>query len=229
MATLYTEIISNIAGSKSARFAAIVSAKAVPTSYFDNNNLSPIFRNPEVSAWEDLTTNTLIIQTAKSGDPVVWRESVWACVRLGVKEILFVGSGISTEDKTSFNGCIVINHVNVSGENPLIGPNDDSFGPRFPDMSNLYPSLIMANLKNCSLGAKLTEGCLLVCYGENAETALEKRIAGRPEIKVISRDVAFGAIAAKHAGIPSAAVVFYPKINPEIVIGLIREFFLKKR
>jgi len=228
MATLYTEIIRKIAGSKSFRFAAIVSANAVPTSYFDDNKLPPIFRNPDVNTWEDITTNTLIIQTTKSGDPVVWRESVRACVRLGAKEFLFVGSGISTKDRTSFKGCIVTNHVNVSGENPLIGPNDDSFGLRFPDMSNLYHPLIMARLKNCLPGAKLTEGRLLVCCGETAETDLEKCIAGRPEIKVISRDVAFGAIAAKHAGIPSVAVVFYPKVNPEIVVGLIREFFQKK-
>ncbi|MFA4838320.1 MAG: hypothetical protein WC703_02430 [Candidatus Neomarinimicrobiota bacterium] len=229
MATLHTEITGKIAGSKSFRRAAIISANAAPASSFDDNEFTVIFRSPDVNVWEDRKTGTLMMQIANSNNPAVWLESVRAGVQLGANEILFVGSGISTDEKTPFSGCIVTNHVNVSGENPLIGTNDESFGVRFPDMSNLYHPSMTGRLKKCSIGETLTEGGLLVCCGENAATNLEKRIAERPEIKVVSRDVAFGAIAAKHAGIPSAAVVFYPKAGLETVIGLIREFFQIKR
>ncbi|PIS27635.1 MAG: hypothetical protein COT43_09530 [Candidatus Marinimicrobia bacterium CG08_land_8_20_14_0_20_45_22] len=229
MMTLYWEIANKIAEGKSFRFATIISAGAAPMSLFDNNEFPIIFRNPGVDILENVSTNAMLMRVENSGDPIVWRESVRACVRSGAKEILFVGSGISTEYKAPYNGCIVTNHVNVSGENPLIGQNDDYLGVRFPDMSNLYHPLLIDRLRAYSDKANLEEGGLLVCCGKTAATDLEKRIAERPEIKVVSRDVAFGAIAAKHAGIPSAAVVFYPNVKPEIVVGMIREYFKNMR
>ena len=58
---------------------------------------------------------------------------------LGIKNLIVTNaSGSLTADLPAGTIMLISDHINLSGANPLIGPNDDAFGPRFPDMSNAY-------------------------------------------------------------------------------------------
>ena len=66
--------------------------------------------------------------------------SACACWRrLGVKSIVFTNAAGGINLKLGRGGLVLISdHINLQGSNPLVGPNDDSLGPRFPDMSEAY-------------------------------------------------------------------------------------------
>ena len=46
---------------------------------------------------------------------------------------------------------LIEDHINLSGDNPLIGPNDESFGPRFPDMSRAYSRTLSAVIQQAAV------------------------------------------------------------------------------
>ena len=74
--------------------------------------------------------------------------------------------------------CHHCDHINFSGANPLIGPNLEEFGPRFPDMSDLYTASIRAALKEkaAEAGIGLQEGVYAMYSGPNYETPAEIRM-----------------------------------------------------
>lgn len=73
---------------------------------------------------------------------------------------------------------VITDHINFLSDNPLWGPNDDSLGPRFPDMIEPYSaSLIdLAETIALSKGIKLQRGVYLACAGPNLETRAEYRM-----------------------------------------------------
>lgn len=76
---------------------------------------------------------------------------------------------------------LITDHLNLMFDNPLIGPNDDSRGPRFPDMSQPYDSELMALAEEIALqsGIKLRKGVLTALKGPTYETAAEVRMIQR--------------------------------------------------
>src|SRR5258705_1284527 len=76
-------------------------------------------------------------------------------------------------------GSIVVttDHINLMGDNPLIGPNDDSLGPRFPDMSEPYARRLIELAERVALGLEipLQRGVFVAVHGPNLETAAEYR------------------------------------------------------
>ncbi len=72
---------------------------------------------------------------------------------------------------------LITDHINLQGQNPLVGPNVDDWGPRFPDMSEPYdPELRrLAEEKALELGIKLQQGVYVAVLGPNLETKAEYR------------------------------------------------------
>jgi purine-nucleoside phosphorylase len=72
---------------------------------------------------------------------------------------------------------IITDHINMLGDNPLIGPNDDSLGPRFPDMSEPYSKKLIALAEQVALALRIrTErGVFVAVPGPNLETRAEYR------------------------------------------------------
>ena len=98
---------------------------------------------------------------------------------LGVKTLVLTNAcgGVNT----AFNPgdlMLISDHLNCSGMNPLIGPNLDAFGPRFPDMSDLYTASLRAAIKEVAAeaGIPLREGVYAMYSGPNYETPAEIRM-----------------------------------------------------
>jgi purine-nucleoside phosphorylase len=70
---------------------------------------------------------------------------------------------------------LIADHINLLGDNPLIGPNDDRLGPRFPDMSQPYDEALRAIARDVAREHKITlrEGVYVAVPGPNLETRAE--------------------------------------------------------
>ena len=73
---------------------------------------------------------------------------------------------------------LIADHINLLGDNPLIGPNDDRLGARFPDMSEPYDARLRALAREVAVGQRivLREGVYVAVTGPNLETRAEYRM-----------------------------------------------------
>ncbi len=101
-------------------------------------------------------------------------------------------------------GTIVVttDHINLMGDNPLIGPNDDSLGPRFPDMSEPYSRALVALAERVALEQKqpLQRGVFVAVPGPNLETAAEYRFLRAVGADVVGMSLVPETIVAVHGG-----------------------------
>ncbi|MCK4237254.1 MAG: purine-nucleoside phosphorylase [Candidatus Krumholzibacteria bacterium] len=97
---------------------------------------------------------------------------------------------------------VVTDHINFMGDNPLIGPNDERLGPRFPDMSEPYCRKYIALLEKVALDMKIhvRRGVLVAVAGPNLETAAEYRFLRRIGADTVGMSIVPETIAAVHAG-----------------------------
>ena len=98
---------------------------------------------------------------------------------------------------------LITDHINFMGDNPLIGPNDDTLGPRFPDMIEPYThSLIeMADSAAASQGIRLQHGVYLACAGPCLETKAEYRMMRSMGADAVGMSTVPEVIVAVHAGL----------------------------
>ncbi|RPI06319.1 MAG: purine-nucleoside phosphorylase [Ignavibacteriae bacterium] len=97
---------------------------------------------------------------------------------LGVENILISNAAGALNPLFKKGDVMAISdHINLLGDNPLIGPNDDSLGPRFPDMSDAYSKELIALAEEAALDLKirLQKGVYVALQGPNLETKAEYR------------------------------------------------------
>ena len=97
---------------------------------------------------------------------------------------------------------LITDHLNFIGDNPLVGPNDDSLGPRFPDMSEPYdkPLLALAHGVAAAKGITLREGVYVAVAGPNLETRAEYKMLRALGADVVGMSTVPEVIVARHAG-----------------------------
>lgn len=98
---------------------------------------------------------------------------------------------------------IISDYINYAGQNPLIGPNEDSFGPRFPDMSETFNPALRALARRVSdqEGIEIKEGTYMWFTGPTFETPAEIRMASVLGADAVGMSTVPEAIAAHHCGI----------------------------
>lgn len=97
---------------------------------------------------------------------------------------------------------LINDHINMFGDNPLIGPNDDELGPRFPDMSDPYTESLRKVAEKVALekGIKMHEGVYLALSGPTMETKAEYRFLRNIGADVVGMSTVPEVIAAVHMG-----------------------------
>jgi purine-nucleoside phosphorylase len=97
---------------------------------------------------------------------------------------------------------LIADHINLLGDNPLIGPNDDRLGPRFPDMSSTYDEALRAAARAVAadLRIPLREGVYVAVSGPNLETRAEYRFLRGIGADVVGMSTVPEVIVAVHAG-----------------------------
>ncbi len=98
---------------------------------------------------------------------------------------------------------LITDHLNLSGDNPLLGPNLDRFGPRFPPMTDAYdPALRAAALEAADRsGVALREGVYVMLSGPSYETRAEMRMLRGLGADAVGMSTAHEVIVARHAGV----------------------------
>jgi xanthosine phosphorylase len=102
----------------------------------------------------------------------------------------------------------ITDHINLMPGTPLIGPNDDRFGPRFFSLANAYDAAERARLKAAArrLGIDLAEGIYLACPGPCFETPAEIRMMRMLGADLVGMSTVPEVIAARHCGLTVIAV-----------------------
>lgn len=97
---------------------------------------------------------------------------------------------------------LIADHINLLGDNPLIGPNDDALGPRFPDMSAAYDRGLRELARQAARDLKLVlrEGIYVAVTGPNLETAAEYRFLRGIGADVVGMSTVPEVIVAVHGG-----------------------------
>ncbi|MBV9624802.1 MAG: purine-nucleoside phosphorylase [Acidobacteria bacterium] len=129
--------------------------------------------------------------------------------RMGIPAVILTNAagGINLEYK---QGALVVikDHINLQGQNPLVGPNDDRFGERFPDMTQAYSKQYREIARRAAerLGKNLSEGVYAALAGPSYETPAEIRYLRTIGADLVGMSTTPEVIAARHMGIAVLAI-----------------------
>jgi purine-nucleoside phosphorylase len=124
---------------------------------------------------------------------------------------------------------VIDDHVNLMGTNPLVGSNDDRFGPRFPDMTEAYSKRLreIADQAAASRGVSIAHGVYVALHGPSYETPAEIRYLRTIGADAVGMSTVPETIVARHMGIevlgiscitnPAAGVLPKPLVHDEVM------------
>lgn len=150
--------------------------------------------------------------------------------RLGVRRIILTNAAGGINTRFTQGALMVIDdHINMLGSNPLVGPNDERFGVRFPDMSAVYsPALrALADESARAAGIPLEHGVYVAVHGPSYETPAEIRFFRTIGADAVGMSTVPEAIAARHLGMDvlgiscitnmAAGVLPQPLVHDEVM------------
>ena len=123
---------------------------------------------------------------------------------LGVKTVILTNAAGGVNTGFASGALMVIDdHINLSGGNPLVGPNEDRFGPRFPDMTEVYSRRLreLADESGRAIGLPLAHGVYVALMGPSYETPAEIRYLRTIGADAVGMSTVAEAIAARHMGL----------------------------
>ena len=128
---------------------------------------------------------------------------------LGIKVLILTNAagGINTRFAPG-DLMVVDDHINLLGSNPLIGPNEERFGVRFPDLSSVYSARLrrLADAAGEAQGIALRHGVYVACHGPSYETPAEIRYLRAIGGDAVGMSTVPEAIVARHMGIEVLAI-----------------------
>ena len=136
--------------------------------------------------------------------------------RLGIRYLFITSAagGLNPEFEAA-DLMIVTDHINLTADNPLIGPNLDQFGPRFPDMAQVYdPHLIdLAKEKAMESGLSLKQGVYVGILGPSLETPAETRFLRMIGADAVGMSTVAEVIVGVHCSLKIMAIVVVTNVN----------------
>jgi purine-nucleoside phosphorylase len=138
---------------------------------------------------------------------------------LGIRRLLLsnVAGGIHPDFRKG-DLVLIDDHINLQSGNPLIGPNPDALGPRFPDMSRPYSPALCSQLREAArkAGVPLKQGVYAAVNGPMLETRAEYRYLRTLGADLVGMSTVPEVIAANHMGLPCAAIsIVTDECDPE--------------
>jgi len=191
----------------------------------------PNLRPPKVAGHKGLVTagtvggvQVIVLAGRVHGYEGYTPEEVTRPVRVlaavGVDAIVFTNSagGVDTTYRAG-DLMIIDDHLNLTGENPLRGPNDERLGPRFPDMTHAYDRKLVSALEKASLslGRPVHRGVYAGVAGPSYETPAEIRMLRTLGASAVGMSTVHEAIVARHSGLRVAGVSVIT--NPAAGVG----------
>jgi purine-nucleoside phosphorylase len=155
---------------------------------------------------------------------------VRALAAFGVRTIILTNAagGINLTFKPG-TLMLIDDHINLLGSNPLVGPNEERFGPRFPDMTEVYSHRLrtIAVEAASTLGQRLARGVYVAVHGPSYETPAEIRFLRTIGADAVGMSTVPEAIVARHMGLevlgiscitnPAAGVLPQPLVHDEVM------------
>src|SRR5271154_295263 len=129
--------------------------------------------------------------------------------RMGIGAVILTNAAGGINLSYSQGTLVLIrDHINLQGSNPLVGPNDDRFGLRFPDMTHAYAKDYRALAKEeaAKFGTTLHEGVYAALLGPSYETPAEINYLRIIGADLVGMSTVFEVIAARHMGIKVLAI-----------------------
>lgn len=135
--------------------------------------------------------------------------SVRVLAAIGVRTLILTNAagGVNTAFHPG-DLMLISDHINYSFSNPLIGPNLDDFGPRFPDASDIYTARLRTAIKEAAAaaGIRLQEGVYMMFSGPSYETPAEIRMARILGADAVGMSTVPEALVAAHCGMRVAGI-----------------------
>jgi purine-nucleoside phosphorylase len=150
--------------------------------------------------------------------------------RLGVKHIILTNAAGGINTGFAQGALMIIDdHINLLGTNPLVGANDERFGPRFPDMTEVYSARLRAVADEAArvAGVAVSHGVYVAVHGPSYETPAEIRYLRTIGADAVGMSTVPEAIAARHMGVEvlglscitnmAAGVLPQPLVHDEVM------------